>query len=482
MTLAIRRRWAPSPGILSLFLLVLLALSVSVFPAAAADPAGLSAAAGLATLSNTDNVTLALWSEDARANDGAIEGFFSTSGHTNNWAVLVCTSRFWFNYRHIANTLSIYHTVKRLGIPDSNIILMLSDDVACNARNHFPATVYNNAGRFLDLYGRNIEVDYRGYEVTVENFIRLLTGRHESAVPRSKRLLTDDRSNILVYMTGHGGDEFLKFQDAEEISSYDIADAFGQMHEKKRYHEIFFMIDTCQAASMYKQIYSPNILAAASALTGQNSYSHHLDPEIGVAVIDRFTYYNLETLEKLKSGDPASLAELFASYGRYAIASTPGVRRDLYPRGTETALVTDFFGGVQNVRLTEVGYSLARTRSPPSLPPPPLAPVTDDNGKGKHRHSGSASFGPSKPSSIVRVHPDSRPSLLPFLGGLAALAVVTGVVLPFLALLAGNPMSTERGRGVVSAIDVILAIVSRFQQSDAGPDGPWHVEHGAALA
>lgn len=69
-----------------------------------------------------------------------------------------------------------YRTVKRLGIPDSNIILMLADDVACNPRNKFPGSVYAKAGRHLDLYGENIEVDYRGYEVTVENFIRLLTG------------------------------------------------------------------------------------------------------------------------------------------------------------------------------------------------------------------------------------------------------------------------------------------------------------------
>jgi phosphatidylinositol glycan class K len=69
-----------------------------------------------------------------------------------------------------------YRTVKRLGIPDSNIILMLADDVACNTRNRFSGSVYAEAGRHLDLYGENIEVDYRGYEVTVENFIRLLTG------------------------------------------------------------------------------------------------------------------------------------------------------------------------------------------------------------------------------------------------------------------------------------------------------------------
>lgn len=30
----------------------------------------------------------------------------------------VCASRYWFNYRHVANTLSIYRSVKRLGIPD----------------------------------------------------------------------------------------------------------------------------------------------------------------------------------------------------------------------------------------------------------------------------------------------------------------------------------------------------------------------------
>jgi phosphatidylinositol glycan class K len=32
-------------------------------------------------------------------------------------------------------------TVKRLGIPDSNIIMMLADDMACNPRNPYPGQV-----------------------------------------------------------------------------------------------------------------------------------------------------------------------------------------------------------------------------------------------------------------------------------------------------------------------------------------------------
>ncbi|CAA7037091.1 unnamed protein product [Microthlaspi erraticum] len=82
--------------------------------------------------------------------------------------------------------------VKRLGTPDERIILMLADDMACNARNEYPAQVFNNEHHKLNLYGDNVEVDYRGYEVTVQNFLRVLTGRHENAVPRSKRLLSDD--------------------------------------------------------------------------------------------------------------------------------------------------------------------------------------------------------------------------------------------------------------------------------------------------
>ena len=278
----------------------------------------------------------------------------SNSRHTNNWAVLVSTSRFWFNYRHMANVLSMYRTVKRLGIPDSQIILMLSDDIACNPRNAFPGSIFNNKDQAIDLYGNLIEVDYRGYEVTVENFIRLLTDRWDANHPRSKRLLTDENSNIFVYLTGHGGNEFLKFQDSEELGAHDIADAFEQMYEKKRYNEIFFMIDTCQANSMYERFYSPNILAVGSSAVDESSYSHHSDLDIGVAVIDRFTYFTLDFLERIDKNSNATMDKLFDVYVYDNIHSTPKVRTDLFQRNVSDVLLTDFFGNVRNVVLDEI--------------------------------------------------------------------------------------------------------------------------------
>ena len=39
------------------------------------------------------------------------------------------------------------------------------------------------------------------------------------------------------------------------------------------YNELFFMVDTCQAASLYEKFTSPNVLAVASSLVGEDSLS-----------------------------------------------------------------------------------------------------------------------------------------------------------------------------------------------------------------
>lgn len=107
---------------------------------------------------------------------------------------------------------------------------------------------------------------------------------------------------------------------------------------------------------MYSKFYSPNIIATGSSEIEQSSYSHHADNDVGVAVIDRYTYYNLEFLET-KVQDPTSqltLGELFDSYDEEKIHSHPGVRYDLFEGGEHAARnrkVMDFFGNVQNVEI-----------------------------------------------------------------------------------------------------------------------------------
>ena len=146
------------------------------------------------------------------SNSAALSSLPSLLNVTNHWAVLVSSSRYWFNYRHAANALSVYRIVKRAGVPDSRILLMLPDDFACSPRNGAnAASMFNSAAHALNLYAEDdVEVDYRGAAVTVEAFLRLLHGRHADNVVKSQRLASDAHSAVLIYVSGHGGREFLK--------------------------------------------------------------------------------------------------------------------------------------------------------------------------------------------------------------------------------------------------------------------------------
>lgn len=44
---------------------------------------------------------------------------------SNFYAVLVSTSKYWFNYRQSANILKIYHHLKQFGVDDEDVKLYL---------------------------------------------------------------------------------------------------------------------------------------------------------------------------------------------------------------------------------------------------------------------------------------------------------------------------------------------------------------------
>lgn len=118
------------------------------------------------------------------------------------------------------------------------------------------------------------------------------------------------------------------------------------------------MIDTCQANTMYGGFYTPNIIATGSSALDQSSYSHHADQDVGVAVIDRWTYYNLEFLETqiTSTSSNVTLGQLFDSYDPVKVHSDSGIRYDLFEGGEQAARnrkVVDFFGNVQGVEVDD---------------------------------------------------------------------------------------------------------------------------------
>ena len=83
-----------------------------------------------------------LWARrDIGSTTAYVAHFYMNCGFTNDSIILIHIVNVQlaaYTYQHLSNALGMYRTVKRLGIPDSNIILMLADDASCNTRNKFP--------------------------------------------------------------------------------------------------------------------------------------------------------------------------------------------------------------------------------------------------------------------------------------------------------------------------------------------------------
>jgi len=240
------------------------------------------------------------------------------SNHTNNAAIILQSSVFFHNYRHTTNALSVYHSLKNHGgFTDDNIILFLADEIPCNARNTFKNKVFANHQHDVDLY-ENTQVDYSGDDVTVSNFLRVLKGRHVPNTPASQKLPNlNEHTNLLIYITGHGGDEFFKFRDKEELTAKEFRLTLEEMQFRKRFQSVLFISDTCQAFTFVPNTRAKdeessmpndltNVYTIGTSLKDQNSYSHHADMDIGHSVQDRYTFNLMQYMNKRNKHSGAS--------------------------------------------------------------------------------------------------------------------------------------------------------------------------------
>lgn len=272
------------------------------------------------------------------------------------WVVVVATSRYWFNYRHTANGALVYQAVKTLGVPDDHIILMNALDVSNDARNPNAGYVHYDEGYSEDMWSTtDITDDYTQEETSRQTFLDVLTDRMAPHYAGRNRLKSDANSTILIYMTGHGGDEFFKFHDSEELSAHDLALALHEMHIKRRYKEILLVLDTCQATTMANYITAPNVVTLASSVKGENSYAYPTTDTLGVAIADRFTHslYSFLTSNTVHSKTTApvapqlrprlSLKHLHASFNRQVLHSTATIVLSPQSREPKDIMLADYF-------------------------------------------------------------------------------------------------------------------------------------------
>ena len=199
----------------------------------------------------------------------------------DNYAVLVAASKGWKNYRHQADVLGMYHYLKGKGYDDDHIILIIADDIAYNEKNPSQGVVRREIGG--DNLYRDIQIDYKLGDLTLEDLKQILTGEPSENYPVT--LGSCENDNVLFFWSGHGTQQGWKWK--EEDLDADFASA---MFSDMQFRKMFAIVETCYSGVVAQDCTGiPGLLMMTAANPYETSKADAFDNELQAYLSNTFT-------------------------------------------------------------------------------------------------------------------------------------------------------------------------------------------------
>jgi GPI-anchor transamidase subunit K len=245
-----------------------------------------------------------------------------------NFSVLLNLSCFFHNYRHTSNVMAIRKILVDNGYTDEEVVLFCRDDVSQDNRNLLKGEI--SVGMESLRKGQDyVKGETGGYW----DVLSMLRGKHRKLVEM------DESSNLLLYITGHGGDGFMKFCNMEYLYRDDLTKAILEIQAVRGIGKVLVIVDTCQADTVidYRKIEGKNIAVISTSKKGEESFSDEINWHLGVFPIDLFvrTLYQMKKDGKLDG--ESTLEDLCREFKPEQVKSTVSLR------GNKGFRVKDFF-------------------------------------------------------------------------------------------------------------------------------------------
>lgn len=194
-----------------------------------------------------------------------------------HWVVLVAGSNGWYNYRHQADVCHAYQIVKKNGIPDEQIVVMMYDDIADNEENPTKGIIINRPNG-TDVYAGVLK-DYTKEFVTPANFLAVLRGDAEAVKGKGsgKVIKSGPNDHVFVYFTDHGAPGLLAFPN-DDLHVEDLNRTIQYMYDHKMFKKMVLYIEACESGSMMDHL--PNnidVYATTAANSHESSYACYYD-------------------------------------------------------------------------------------------------------------------------------------------------------------------------------------------------------------
>jgi ABC-type branched-subunit amino acid transport system substrate-binding protein len=208
------------------------------------------------------------------------------------WAVIIATSSGWENYRHQADALAMYTMLKKNGLSDDRIILMLIDDIPFLKKNPIQGDVHHEPnGPNLRA---NAVIDYTGDQVTLEKLKKILLGTKSPETPSV--LESGENSNLFIYIVDHGSPGGIPFASGNLLTAVDLSIVIDEMYAQKKYRQMFVMVEVCFGEGVGLNLSTPGVVYFTGASRTEASFGALYDKNIKQWLADDFTCSSLNIM------------------------------------------------------------------------------------------------------------------------------------------------------------------------------------------
>jgi len=227
----------------------------------------------------------------------------------DHWALVIGTSTTWKNYRHQADALAMYQTLRKHGYDDDHIVLIMEDNLANAPENPFPgkifvdrdATSYSIEDSERFNVRRDAVIDYHFSDLQPDDLLSIMMGQQSERLPHV--IHPDSASNVFVFWSGHGGEEEGPLWGNEDDWNYfgqeRIKNIVTQMNDRNLYRRMMLVVETCFSGRWGQVLKGfPDLLVFTAANAFESSKADIFDQKLGVFLSNSFSRRFMEKINE----------------------------------------------------------------------------------------------------------------------------------------------------------------------------------------
>lgn len=281
--------------------------------------------------SNRTNSTIANWNwRITQIQDFDNNTSISYPPKEETYALIIATSNQWADFRHQANAYSMYQQLKKNGVDDDHILLILENSVVTRL-NYLVRPTENS-----DLF-QEIQVDYSPSKLNFEDLADIISNddNSQSFHPKSN-------DNLFVYWVGHASTDKCPLWLDTPIPPQTISGFFNTLSDKKCFRKALFIMESCYSGEVgkcCKDLNIPGLLCITAANENEVSKTSQYDTSNQIWLSNSFTD---AILGQFQSSNKQSIYDLYYKTYNLTLGSHVSVYNAENFGNLRTTMVNEF--------------------------------------------------------------------------------------------------------------------------------------------